>query len=104
MLFHWSSFLVLLSLFESFGLVAAEAMATGLPVVITNRTGPRDFTSAETAIAVNPESVEYIGDGILQMIENLDDFDAAEIRRFVINGLGFEAYRAKIKALSRIGL
>lgn len=96
MLFHRASFLVFPSLFESFGLVAAEAMATGLPAVITIRTGPRDFTSPETAIAINPESVDEIGDGIVKMIEKLDEFEPEVVREFVVERFGFDTYRAYV--------
>lgn len=96
MLFHRSSFLVFPSLFESFGLVAVEAMATGLPVVITNRTGPKDFSSEETAIAVNPEAVDEIADGIFKMVEILGDFEPVRIRDFVESCFGFETYRDKV--------
>ena len=97
MRFHGASFLVFPSLFESFGLVAAEAMATGLPVVITDRTGPRDFTSPETAIAVNPESVDEIAAGMLKMAENLENFNPVVIRKFVEDRWGFETYRNEVK-------
>ncbi len=99
MLFHRASFLVFPSLFESFGLVAAEAMATGLPVVITNRTGPKDFSSEETTISVNPESVDEIAGGMMKMKENLGDYDPSAIRGFVTERFGFEAYGEKVLRL-----
>lgn len=98
-LFHRSSFLVFPSLFESFGLVAAEAMSTGLPVVITNRTGPVDFTSSGTAVAINPDSVDGIAAGILKIAQNLKDFDANSIREFVKSRFGFESYRENVLEL-----
>jgi glycosyltransferase involved in cell wall biosynthesis len=53
-LFHESSFLVFPSEFESFGLVAAEAMATGLPVLIADRTGPRDYSTSINSVTCDP--------------------------------------------------
>jgi len=91
-LFHQSSFLVFPSLFESFGLVAAEAMATGLPVIITNRTGPRDFTNPEVGIAVNAESVEDIGAAMVKLVGEIDGFSPGEIRRFIKDRYGMERY------------
>jgi len=38
---------------EGFGLVLAEAMALGQPVITTNWSGPEDFTDAESAFLVN---------------------------------------------------
>lgn len=97
-LFHKASYLVFPSLFESFGLVAAEAMATGLPVVITDRTGPQDFTTDLTAIAVQPDSVEAIAEAMLEMCLNLTRFDPRQIRDFIVKHFGFEAYREKMMA------
>lgn len=91
-LFHRTSFLVFPSFFESFGLVAAEAMATGLPVIITDRTGPRDFTNTQVGIAVNPESVEEIGDAMVKMVGGIDDFSPIEIRRFMEGKYGMDNY------------
>lgn len=38
---------------EGFGLVLAEAMALGLPVILTNWSGPEDFAGADSAFLVN---------------------------------------------------
>ncbi|MFN2429797.1 MAG: glycosyltransferase family 4 protein [Cryomorphaceae bacterium] len=85
-LFHDSSFLVFPSEFESFGLVAAEAMATGLPVVITDRTGPVDFSFDSNCIPVDPLNLE---DGLRKMIKNLHQYDPVQIRAGIVNKFGF---------------
>jgi len=95
-LFHQASFLVFPSIFESFGLVAAEAMSTGLPVVITNRTGPRDFTNPRVAIAVNPESIDEIGDAMVKMVTELERFSANEIRAFIEQKFGLAEYSRRV--------
>lgn len=95
-LFHQASFLVFPSLFESFGLVAAEAMATGLPVIITNRTGPKDFTNPNVGIAVNPETIEEIGDAMVRMVGEVEDFSSADIRGFIDQKFGFEKYSQQV--------
>ena len=95
-LFHQASFLVFPSLFESFGLVAAEAMATGLPVIITDRTGPRDFTNSQVGIAINPESIEEIGDAMIKMIGELEDFLSVDTRGFVEDEFGLERYSEQV--------
>ena len=95
-LFDQASFLVFPSLFESFGLVAAEAMATGLPVVISDRTGPRDFTNPQFGIAINPESIEEIGSAIKKMVDEMDDYSPLEIREFIKRKFGIEEYAQKV--------
>lgn len=97
--FHGAAFLVFPSEFESFGLVAAEAMATGLPVVIANRTGPKDFSTNATTIPVNPESVEDIARGMAEMVERLEAFDPATIRRTIDEEFGLNAYAERLERL-----
>ncbi|NEN25733.1 glycosyltransferase family 4 protein [Cryomorpha ignava] len=96
MLFHRASFLVFPSLFESFGLVAAEAMATGLPVIITDHTGPRDFTNPTVGIAVNPESIDEIGEAMVRMIGNLDSYSSVDILGFVEEKFGMIKYSDQV--------
>lgn len=95
-LFHEASYLVFPSQFESFGLVAAEAMATGLPVLITNRTGPRDFTSAITGLPVNPDSVVEIGNAMVKMAQESTLFSPVEIRSFIEGKYGMGKYAEQL--------
>ena len=98
-LFHESTFLVFPSEFESFGLVAAEAMATGLPVVITNQTGPRDFTTTKTAIPVSPLRIDEIADGMVQMANQIEQYSPSEIRAFITEKFSLENYANHLMAL-----
>ena len=98
MLFYQASFLVFPSLFESFGLVAAEAMSTGLPVIITNRTGPRDFTNPRIGIAVNPDSIGEIGEAMVEMVRDIDGYSSATIRDFVKGKFGMVRYSEHVLA------
>ncbi|MCZ4408136.1 glycosyltransferase family 4 protein [Cryomorphaceae bacterium 1068] len=93
-LFHESTFLVFPSEFESFGLVAAEAMATGLPVVISDRTGPLDYSSSTNSIQIEPESIEA---GLREMIERIEGFDPKKVRSSIENNFGTAAFSNKLK-------
>lgn len=99
--YHQSSFLVFPSRFESFGLVAAEALSTGLPVLCTNKTGPLDYTLSENSIAINPDSIEDIATGMLTMIRAIDKFKHQQIRSSIINNFGIESYADKLKSAYR---
>jgi len=67
-----SSIFVLSSRYEGFGLVIAEAMAAGLPVIsFSCPCGPKDIiTDGEDGILVERENVEKLADSISLLIEN----------------------------------
>jgi len=74
---------VLPSFFESFSLVSLEAIACGVPVVIS--TGAKAFIEdlgKECFFLVNPQETDTISDGIIQALTKKD-----EIRQKVDAGL-----------------
>ncbi len=97
--FHQASFLVFPSLFESFGLVGAEAMSTGLPLVVTNRTGPCDYFTEGCGIQVEPSSVDEIAKAMVQMGSTLHLFDPDHIRNSIEKSFGIEKFSHKMKQL-----
>ncbi len=60
--------LVLPSRIETFGLVAVEAMATGLPVAATACGGPRDTVTPETGVLVPPESPAELAGAMRRLV------------------------------------
>lgn len=92
-LFHESTFLVFPSEFESFGLVAAEAMATGLPVVITDRTGPLDYSNSSNSIQIEPRQIE---DGCKQMMSVINHLTPRVVGNTVRNSFGLQPFSKKL--------
>lgn len=96
---------VLPSRYETFGVVYAEAMSMGLPVIATRCGGPEDFMNSSTGYMVSPDDVPGLTDAIIKMADNWSSFDRAEIaahakRRFspeVIAGQLTEVYGTVIK-------
>jgi glycosyltransferase involved in cell wall biosynthesis len=66
-LYQMSMGLLLPSLFESYGLPIAEAMAAGCPVLTADRYGTKEI-AGDAAIMVNPESIEEIAAGMRLLI------------------------------------
>lgn len=66
-----SSLMVLTSLYEPFGLVIAEAMSCGLPVVSFEGDGPSSIiTDGHDGFVVGNRSIEQMADRICSLIEN----------------------------------
>ncbi|NLU23056.1 MAG: glycosyltransferase family 4 protein [Phycisphaerae bacterium] len=59
------------SIWEMFALVVIEAMAAGLPAVVTNISGSQDaIHTGDNGIVVEPDRPDEMADALLQLIEN----------------------------------
>ena len=66
-----SDVVVVSSRFESFGMVAVEAMACGVPVVSTDRGGPAEtIVDGETGFLVPPERPEAIARRVVELLRD----------------------------------
>lgn len=75
--------LVFPSLYEGFGMPILEAMASGTPVITSNRHAPRELAEG-AGMLVDPESVESIADGIRKVLKDVSlrqEFAAAGRKR-----------------------
>jgi glycosyltransferase involved in cell wall biosynthesis len=87
-LYQMADVLLLPSLFESYGLPIVEAMASGCPVLTSDRYGTKEI-AGEAALLVNPESVDAIAAGMARLAND------PELRARLI-----EAGRARVKPLT----
>jgi glycosyltransferase involved in cell wall biosynthesis len=58
------------SLMESFGITTIEAMAAGLPCVVTDIEGSRDIVNSEYGIIIPPGDVEALSEAVQYLIDN----------------------------------
>jgi glycosyltransferase involved in cell wall biosynthesis len=72
---------VLPSRAEGFGVALIEAMATGLPAVVTRSGGPEDIVHGRNGTLVDPGDADALADGILDVIGSLGRFDSSAIAR-----------------------
>lgn len=70
---------VLASRSETFGVVYIEALAAGLPVIATKCGGPEDFIDYFNGILVPIDDVDSLSKALLQMYDNVDNFDKKKI-------------------------
>ncbi len=96
-----ASVFVMASVNDGFGLVQAQAMACGLPVIATTNTGAEDlFTAGVEGFIVPIRNPEAIREHVLRLYENpelRDEMSQAALRR-VQNLGGWDAYGDKMIA------
>lgn len=80
-LFNGLDALLLASDHETFGIVLAEAWASGVPVVATRCGGPDLIVTPSNGILVDKGSVDALVSGMLDLIHRRNDFDDEAIRQ-----------------------
>lgn len=94
--------LVSASDFESYGMVHVEAMASGVPVVSTNRGGPREtIIDGETGFLVPPRDPEALAGAVRQLLADpaLRQRMGRAGRAHVVNHLDIKHYAARYDAV-----
>ncbi len=85
-----ASFLVLPSAYESFGLVIAEALASGTPVIVPDRTAPPEILFEGAGISVDPMDEEALAKAMKRMIEKGAEKSPEELHRRIEERYGME--------------
>lgn len=77
---------ILPSRFESFGIVLAEAMSCGKPVLATRCGGPEEIVTEDVGILVEKESVQALSLGIENISKKIQNsyYDSGQIRNYAI--------------------
>jgi glycosyltransferase involved in cell wall biosynthesis len=84
---------------ETFGLVLAEAMSAGLPVVAPNCGAPPEFVDASNGCLVDPDDIESIARGLDELIRTREQFDPQALRERVVERFGHAAFGARLSDL-----
>lgn len=76
---------ILLSKFETFSVVTAEALACGIPVIVTKCGGPEEYVlNQQNGYLVELHNIEQTKTAILNLIKNYHQFDPQKIQQSVI--------------------
>jgi glycosyltransferase involved in cell wall biosynthesis len=92
-----SAALVFPSRHETFGLVAAESLTCGTPVICTNRTGPSEYTNPSNSISIQPDQIDGIKEAMLKIAHADNQFDHQLISENAIKAFGLDAFGLKLK-------
>lgn len=104
--FSYANFFVLNSNCETFSVVSAEALAHGIPVVVTKCGGPEEFINKEVGIFVERQNEESLVCGLEDMIENWRRYDSMKIHdyakeRFSYDVVGRQIYKIYASILTK---
>lgn len=90
---------VLPSLHENFGIVSAEAMACGKPVLATSCGGSDFVVTPETGVLVPPGNAEALAEAMEGFMNGRYRFDPEVIRASVVERFGEETFLATLTRL-----
>lgn len=94
-----SALLVLPSRRESLGMVLAEALACGTPVVATRCGGPEDIVNNHVGVLVPPEDPEALARGIEHVLAKRASYDPNKLRAYALENFGVEAVGRRLAGL-----
>jgi glycosyltransferase involved in cell wall biosynthesis len=97
---------VLPSLFETFSLATAEALAAGTPVLATRCGGPEEYITDDVGMLVPPGDTSALCKGLDYMLDHLETFSSEQIssyarKRFSPQTVGDKLHRLYIDCLTR---
>ena len=91
-----SDVLVLPSKAETFGIVAAEALSVGRPVVATRCGGPEDFVTDDVGVLVANDDSPALAEGIESVCVNLERFDPHRLAEYARSRFGNESIVSRL--------
>ena len=92
-------FMVLPSLYESFGVVLLEAMACGKPVITTLSGGQKEFVNENTGILVPPKDANALADAIEYMLDHCHEYSPQKLHEYVRENFSYEAVGKQLHEL-----
>lgn len=90
---------IMLSRLETFGIVYAEATATGIPVIATKCGGPEDIVNEDNGLLVDIDNPEQAAKAIQQLFNDYHNYDSQKIRNDFVERFGKESFVKKLKAV-----
>ena len=95
--FRQSHVFVMASRHETFGVVYAEAIASGKPIIATRCGGPEDIVSVINGILVNVDNIEELSMALTKVYKKWDLYDPKKIRQEFIRKFSTTAVIEQLK-------
>lgn len=68
---------------EGFGLVVAEAIACGTPVLATRSGGPEEIVTSECGLLVEAGNAKSLSNGLLNILRKLDEYQVKKMHHYI---------------------
>lgn len=88
--------MILSSNYETFSVIALEALSQGVPVITTKCGGPEDFINKSNGILVEPNNEISLYNAMKQIYEEYDIYDLKRIQEDTINNFNGEIISRKL--------
>lgn len=92
-----AAFLLINSQFETFSMIAAEALLTGVPVLTTRCGGPEQFIEESNGLLIEKDNSDQLKDAIHKMLKEFQDYDREQIARDMGSKFSMEAVGAQFQ-------
>ncbi|HPQ09068.1 MAG TPA: glycosyltransferase family 4 protein [Bacteroidia bacterium] len=90
---------ILLSLFETFSIVTAEAILHGLPVIVTKCGGPEEFVNEKNGILVPINDEESTKKAILHIYQNYSRYNPKTVQSTMLSNYSEESISQKFQSI-----
>jgi glycosyltransferase involved in cell wall biosynthesis len=91
--------MVLPSHYETFGVVVAEALSLGVPVIATRCGGPECIIQQGDGVLVEPHAPDELAEVLKEQVKKLSDYDRSAIRARALGRFSGPAVTAQLGAL-----
>lgn len=92
-----ADFMVFPSRHETFGLIVQEALSTGMPVIASNTTAVGELVNSKMGVMVNPDDIDEIGDAMVHLAQNPENYKGSELREMVVSRFGIKAFGKRME-------
>jgi glycosyltransferase involved in cell wall biosynthesis len=99
-----ADFLLAPSRWETFGVVAVEALAMGVPVIASNTGGLTSIVSKTTGVLVEPGNIESLRAAMQAALDGRMSFDPLVLRVSAASRFGVEAFMGRMDGVYSMAL